>query len=149
MQHHDMGCRNPLIKTSETYLSDVCDWYFRDHMTLTALMACMQVYLNIVHGLSYISKSQAPSIIRSAMGLPNTAARRAKIASISYICPSCALRLRPTRLAISTTITQLRFHSSADRTADWAKQAEEIANGRRKSMLQMLVDRGYINQVVG
>jgi hypothetical protein len=80
-------------------------------------------------------------IVRSAAGL--------RLKS-PYICPSCALRLRPTSAVHQKRgITQNYLEKTIEAKLDWTKRATEIKSGNQESMLTMLEKRGYINQIVG
>ncbi len=62
-----------------------------------------------------------------------------------HICQSCVLRLYPQRRVIS----QKYLEKQLDAKLAWAKKAAEIQAGKQESMLAMLENRGYVNQIVG
>ena len=67
-----------------------------------------------------------------------------------YICPSCMLRLRPSgRVDQRRSVTQEIMTKTTEAKLAWARQAAQIKAGKKVSMLTMLEQRGYINQVVG
>lgn len=70
--------------------------------------------------------------------------------SSSFICPSCIRRIRllgsPNQKRF---ITENYLRKTLEAKLQWARQATEIKAGRKKSMLDMLEKRGYINQIVG
>lgn len=72
--------------------------------------------------------------------------------SLPYICISCARsqlgvssRLGPQTRSISEGF----LRKTADAADKWAIWAGEIRDGKRKSMLSILEERGYVNQIVG
>ncbi len=68
----------------------------------------------------------------------------------AYICPSCALRLRPFASATQKRlITQGYLKKTVEAELEWARKATEIKAGKKDSMLTMLEKRGFVNQVVG
>ena len=67
-----------------------------------------------------------------------------------YICASCARRLRPTGSKPQRrNITQTSGDNTTETKKEWEKRAREIREGKQESMLTMLENRGYVNQIVG
>ena len=46
-------------------------------------------------------------------------------------------------------LTRNHIRKIADADEDWAKRAEDIKHGRKRSVLEMLEERGFVNQIVG
>ena len=74
---------------------------------------------------------------------------------MSYICSRCSLRRAAlvaqqcNRPPQKRSITQNFLRKKAEAEAAWMVQAVDINAGRKKSMLAMLEERGYINSVAG
>ncbi|KIV78098.1 tyrosine-tRNA ligase [Exophiala sideris] len=73
-----------------------------------------------------------------------------------YVCRSCRQRLRicdatPTTLPISQkrSISRNHVRKIQDAEEEWRRRAREIEAGRMRSLLSILEERGFINQVVG
>ncbi|KAH0841782.1 Tyrosine--tRNA ligase, mitochondrial [Fonsecaea pedrosoi] len=71
-----------------------------------------------------------------------------------YICQSCRSHLRdrnplPSLSAQQRWITQAHVRRIQEAEEEWRAKAQAIEKGNMKSMLTILEERGYINQIVG
>ena len=72
-----------------------------------------------------------------------------------YICSSCASFSPNRRKLLCHIVDQRRWiaqrwlNKTAEAADQWARQAIEIKAGKRRSMLSILEQRGYINQIAG
>lgn len=72
--------------------------------------------------------------------------------ALPYICVSCARSHSIDKLTLGVqarSITQNYLRKTAEAADQWAIWAGEIKAGKRKSMLAILEERGYVHQVVG
>lgn len=72
--------------------------------------------------------------------------------ALPYVCASCARSLfiaKSTLGAQTRSITQNYLRKTAEAADQWATWAGEIKAGKRKSMLAILEERGYVHQIVG
>jgi tyrosyl-tRNA synthetase len=82
------------------------------------------------------------------MSLPS----RRFMKSLPYICTSCVRsQLIPSsKPGLQTrSITENFLKKTAEAADKWAMWAGEIRDGKRQSMLSILEERGYVNQIVG
>jgi tyrosyl-tRNA synthetase len=75
-------------------------------------------------------------------------------ASLSYICPTCRTRLavrssRPSTETSKRWITRNHMRRIKDADVSWGLRADKIETGEKQSMLGLLEERGYINQIIG
>ena len=68
-----------------------------------------------------------------------------------YICGSCRAQLRNSSPFTQQKrwISKNHIRKIEDAEKEWADKAAEIEAGRKKSMVDILEERGYINQIVG
>ena len=72
--------------------------------------------------------------------------------ALPYICASCVRSHSIAKSALGTqtrSITKNFLRKTAEAADQWAIWAGEIVAGKRKSMLAILEERGYVHQVVG
>ena len=72
--------------------------------------------------------------------------------ALPYICASCTRSqfiVKSTLGSQTRSITQKFLGRTAAAADQWAIWAGEILEGKRKSMLEFLEERGYVHQVVG
>jgi tyrosyl-tRNA synthetase len=69
------------------------------------------------------------------------------MAARPFICGRCSLRLGPRIQKRLISDRLLQNHISAE--WEWKQQAELVRKGQKKSMLQLLEERGYVNQIAG
>jgi tyrosyl-tRNA synthetase len=74
---------------------------------------------------------------------------------LPFVCRSCLQRLRndhgspKSRPSEKRWITQVHIRRIQDAEEAWREQAAEIEAGNMKSMLSILEERGFVNQIVG
>ncbi|KAF5868175.1 putative tyrosyl-trna mitochondrial precursor protein [Botrytis fragariae] len=67
-----------------------------------------------------------------------------------YVCARCAFRAsRNSNKASRRWIGMKYLAKAADAQVAWAKNAAEIKTGKKKSMLSILEERGYVHQITG
>lgn len=71
-----------------------------------------------------------------------------------YICLSCQSRLpttasQPPQSQQKRWITRSHIIRIKEAMDDWAERADAIKNGKKQSMLSVLEERGFVNQIVG
>lgn len=70
---------------------------------------------------------------------------------LQYICSDCQRWLTETSQPVQQKrrITQNALRKMQSAEEEWFIRAEEIRNGKRKSVLEKLEERGLVNQIVG
>lgn len=70
---------------------------------------------------------------------------------LQYICSDCRRWLAETSLPSQQqrNITQNALRKMQTAEEEWLIRAEEIRNGKRKSVLEKLEERGLVNQIIG
>ncbi|KIW72158.1 tyrosine-tRNA ligase [Phialophora macrospora] len=72
-----------------------------------------------------------------------------------YICRSCRHHLRDRNSALSNPVSQQRWITRVhvrriqEAEEEWQAKAKDIEAGNMKSMMAVLEERGYVNQIVG
>lgn len=66
----------------------------------------------------------------------------------AWICRRCVLRISALR-EIRRSISHSFLKRKADEEQQWQEKAKEIRERKRKSMLSILEERGFINQIAG
>ena len=98
----------------------------------------------------------APPTVRFSLNLSmsrSPASIRAQLFHSDYICQSCRANPLPPRTSRSFLqkrwigMNQIRRIKEAQ--DHWAAQAEDVMQGKKQSMLGLLEERGYVNQIVG
>jgi hypothetical protein len=71
----------------------------------------------------------------------------------TYVCRSCRAKLFSAdkqRLVVQKRwITRNHIRKIQEAEEDWSLRADAIAAGKRQSMLSLLDERGYVNQIIG
>jgi tyrosyl-tRNA synthetase len=69
------------------------------------------------------------------------------MAARPFVCGRCSLRLglRTQKRFISDRLLQNQIAAEWE----WKQQADQVRKGEKKSMLQLLEERGYVNQLTG
>ena len=83
-------------------------------------------------------------------------ARLPSYSAAPWVCQSCQQHLRLARQAVhpiartqKRTITRVYQAKVEDAEKQWQQRYEEIRNGRRQGMLDILEERGFLNAVAG
>jgi hypothetical protein len=73
-----------------------------------------------------------------------------KVRPAPYVCDSCRTKVSRTRvLEQRRWITRNHIFNIRTAEEEWMARAKEINSGKKMSMLDLLEQRGYINQIVG
>jgi hypothetical protein len=71
----------------------------------------------------------------------------------TYVCRSCRAKLFSAdnrRLVVQKRwITRNHIRKIQEAEEDWSLRADAIATGKKQSMLSLLEERGYVNQIIG
>lgn len=71
----------------------------------------------------------------------------------SYVCNSCRAKLSSADLRSRDVqkrwITRNHVRKIQEAEEDWSLRADAIVAGKRPSMLSLLEERGYVNQIIG
>lgn len=71
----------------------------------------------------------------------------------TYICKSCRANLFPAeflkRNEQKRWITRNHIRKIQEAAEDWSLRADAIVAGKKQSMLSLLEERGYVNQIIG
>jgi tyrosyl-tRNA synthetase len=71
----------------------------------------------------------------------------------TYVCRSCRAKLFSAdhqRLVVQKRwITRNHIRKIQEAEEDWSLRADAIAAGKKQSMLSLLEERGYVNQIIG
>lgn len=71
----------------------------------------------------------------------------------TYVCSTCRVKRFPTDLPSlhgqKRWITRNHIRKIQEAEKDWSLRANAIVSGKVQSMLNLLEERGYVNQIVG
>jgi tyrosyl-tRNA synthetase len=71
----------------------------------------------------------------------------------TYVCKSCRAKLFPAELLRRNVqkrwITRNHIRKIKEAEEEWSLRADAIVAGKRQSMLSLLEERGYVNQIIG